>query len=80
MFTLEARITKEAKFTEKELLMLINASLASDCNDPVVQDACELLYEKFRGSGYISGSWIQDAAYEYDKEKYNIGGFDDIEF
>ena len=80
MVKLEARITKEAEFTEEELLVLIKASLAKRWNDPAVHEACDLLYKKFGGEGYISGDWIQDAAYQYDKEKYNIGGFNDIDF
>ena len=71
-----ARKDVSASFNEKELELLIDASL----NGNRYEEASELLYNKFGGTGYMSGDEIQYQAYEYDKEKYNVGGFSDIDW
>lgn len=71
-----ARKTVDAEFTNEELELLIDASL----NNNRTEKACELLSSKFGGNGYISGEEIAYQAYEYDKEKYSCGGFNDIDW
>lgn len=74
--TIWARKTVNAEFTNKELELLIGASLY----DNRTEEACKLLSSKFGGEGYMSGEEIAYQAYKYDKEKYNCGGFNDIEW
>ena len=71
-----ARKTVDAEFTNEELELLIDASL----NDNRTEEACELLSNKFGGEGYMSGDEIAYQAYDQDKEKYNCGGFNDIDW
>lgn len=74
--TLNARKDVDADFTTEELLLLIGASLDGEKKN----EAGDMLYRKFKGSGYMSGYEIEDAAYSLDPEKYNCGGFDDIDW
>lgn len=73
-----ARQTVEADFTNKELELLIDASL----NGNRIEEASKLLAEKFGGEGgYMSEAEIQYQAFEYDKDKYrHASGFCDIEW
>ena len=68
--------TVEKNFTNKELKVLIEASLT----DNRYEEATDILQKKFGGEGYMSGEAISEAACEYNEKYRYIEGFGDIEW